>query len=331
MTRTALDCPLIIQPEEDASPLEEWLQAQRAAIHRKVIEHKAILFRGFSNRGGLDTIARSIFDELLTYTYRSTPRTNLGQYIYTATEYPKQLSIPQHCENAYQRTWPMKLLFHCVEPATRGGHTPLADMIEVTRSIDPEIRQEFACKGVKYVRNYRAGVDLPWEEVFGTESKAVVEKFCTDNGMTCQWLEGGLRTSQVCQAFASHPVTGEMIWFNQAHLFHISSLDPESQKMMLAFFKEDGLPRNSYFGDGTPIDTAALAQIRDAYERNKVRFEWRKDDVLLIDNMLVSHGRDPYEGNRRVLVCMAEPYCPDKIGGISVDPQREATLVKLHV
>lgn len=300
--------PLIITPDQPQTVLEDWVSANRDGLERQVTASKAILFRGFRSKNGFESIADSFFDRRLNYTYRSTPRTDLGQNLYTVTEYPKQLSIPQHCENAYQRDWPMKLLFHCVEPASRGGRTTLAEMTKVTAMIPAAIKDEFERKKVRYVRNYRAGVDLPWEEVFGTSSKGEVERFCVENDLEYQWTEGGLKTMQVCQAFASHPITGEKIWFNQAHLFHLSALDPASQKMMLAFFGEGGLPRNSYFGDGSAIGGDVLDQIRAAFDHNKLLFEWRKGDVLLIDNMQVSHGRDPFEGNRRVLVCMAEPY-----------------------
>jgi alpha-ketoglutarate-dependent taurine dioxygenase len=288
--------------------LEDWAVEHRAAVARQLLERGALLFRGFRDRGGLETIADAFFERRLTYRYRSTPRTDLGHNLYTATEYPKQLSIPQHCENSYQRDWPMKLLFHCVEPATTGGATPLADMGRVTRAIAPEIREEFGRRGVMYVRNYRAGVDLQWEDVFGTKSRSEVESFCNQSSIDYEWVDGGLRTRQVCQGMAEHPTTGERVWFNQAHLFHLSALDEAAQNMMLSFFGEKGLPRNSFFGDGGAIPRDVLDHVRAAYDQNKVVFDWRKDDILLIDNMLVSHGRDPFTGPRRVIVCMAEPY-----------------------
>lgn len=324
-------CPLLIQPEQEGQTLEDWVTAHRDLVQPRLLEHKALLFRGFRNRNGLDSVASSFFEERLTYTYRSTPRTNLGQYIYTATEYPKQLSIPQHCENAYQLSWPMRLLFHCVEPARQGGRTPLADTLRVTDEIASEVKEEFARRNVKYVRNYRAGVDLPWEEVFGTNSKQEVERFCVEHRMDFEWAEGGLRTSQVCQAFASHPVTRERVWFNQAHLFHVSALEPAQQQMMLKFFGEQGLPRNAYFGDGGAIPPDMLKHIRAVYERNKIHFDWHRDDVLLIDNMLVSHGRDPYEGPRKVLVCMAVPYSPAGVEAAGGRTPSENEIVKLHV
>ncbi|WP_045767484.1 TauD/TfdA family dioxygenase [Xanthomonas albilineans] len=328
---TNADLPLTIKADSAEATLTDWNATHRATWPTLLWQHRALLFRGFAHPGGLEQISRCFFDERLAYTYRSTPRTDVGQHVYTATEYPRQLSIAQHCENAYQRVWPMKLLFHCVQPASEGGCTPLADMLKVTAAIDPQVREIFARKQVRYVRNYRAGVDLPWEDVFNTRNKQEVEAYCARNDMQCEWTGDGLRTSQICRAFACHPATGDEVWFNQAHLFHYTALEAAAQKMMLSFFGEQGLPRNAYFGDGTPIDPAMLDHVRTVFAQHKIHFDWHRDDVLLIDNMLVSHGREPYEGSRKILVCMAEPYSPEQSSpDIAARSDGEAML-KLHV
>ena len=35
---------------------------------------------------------------------------------------------------------------------------------------------------------------------------------------------------------------------------------------------------------------------------------WERGDVAVIDNMLASHGRTPFDGERRVLVAMAGSF-----------------------
>jgi hypothetical protein len=81
-------------------------------------------------------------------------------------------------------------------------------------------------------------------------------------------------------------------------------------KMLLSKFKEDGVPRNSFYGDGSTIGDAVLDEIRAAYAKVEVAFPWQRGDVLMIDNMLVSHGRRPFKGARKTLVAMAEAYSP---------------------
>jgi hypothetical protein len=64
------------------------------------------------------------------------------------------------------------------------------------------------------------------------------------------------------------------------------------------------LPRR----DGEPIEEEALVNIREAFKAEGVVFQWKPQDLLLLDNMLISHSRNPYKGERKILVSMANPY-----------------------
>lgn len=154
-----------------------------------------------------------------------------------------------------------------------------------------------------------AGLDLPWQEVFQTSDPEAVGQFCRTQGTEYEW-EGDrrLRTRQVCQAVATHPQTGEMVWFNQAHLFHISGLPTEVRAALLSAYQEDELPRNAYYGDGSRIEPEALAEVRRALAEEAVAFPWQGGDVTLLDNMLAAHARAPFVGPRKIVVGMAEPY-----------------------
>jgi alpha-ketoglutarate-dependent taurine dioxygenase len=289
--------------------LVDWLQGQRQALLTKLEQEGIILLRRLSviSSGQFATLAAALFDhQLLAYSNRSTPRTELKGNVYTSTEYPREEVIPQHNENAYSHEWPMKIAFLCLVAATEGGATPVADSRSVYRRIPARIREKFERKGVAYVRNYGVA-GLPWREVFQVETRTEVESYCRQHGIQFQWLdEERLHTRQVCPAVAVHPYTGEKVWFNQAHLFHVSNHLPANRDALLETFGEDALPRHAYYGDGEPLEPAVLDEIRAVYQHETLSFPWCNGDLLLLDNMLYSHGRQAYQGARKVLVAMAQ-------------------------
>jgi alpha-ketoglutarate-dependent taurine dioxygenase len=282
-------------------------------IERELPRAGGVLLRGFNFNGADDfeAFARSFNHPLLTYDYASTPRTQLNNRVYTSTEYPAHQVIPLHNEQSYSLNWPMKIWFHCITASDVGGETPIADSRRIYRQIDPAIRQKFAEKRLMYVRNYGNGLDLTWQQAFSTEDQTQVERFCRDSNIQFEWTEDGeLRTRQVCQAVARHPVSGEWVWFNQAHLFHLSNLPETVRNTLVSIVGEEGVPRNVFYGDGSPIELSALTHIRSVLEREQVMFPWQQGDVLMLDNMLVAHGRSTFQGARKIVVAMAEPASP---------------------
>jgi alpha-ketoglutarate-dependent taurine dioxygenase len=161
---------------------------------------------------------------------------------------------------------------------------------------------------VMYARNYGSKIDLSWQTAFQTTDRAEVEEYCRNAPIDFEWLEGDrFRTRQVRESVAAHPKTGEVVWFNQAHLFHMSNLEEDVRESLQATFEADELPRNAYYGDGSVISDDELDQVREAFRKATVLFPWQHGDVLLLDNMLVAHGRTPYTGDRKILVAMADP------------------------
>jgi hypothetical protein len=103
-------------------------------------------------------------------------------------------------------------------------------------------------------------------------------------------------------------VTGELVWFNHVAFWHVSSLEPQLREAMFALFGEENLAYNTYYGDGTPIEDSIIAEIREAYRQETILFPWQHGDILMLDNMLVAHGRSPFVGPRKILVAMGDAY-----------------------
>jgi alpha-ketoglutarate-dependent taurine dioxygenase len=291
------------------------LGAAQALLTACAAEHLeqtgGLLLRGFEVDGvsGFRTFAQGFGHPLLGYEFGSTPRSNLTAGIYSSTEYPAHQSIPLHNEQSYARTWPLKIWFYCPLPSPEGGETPIADSREVYRRMPARLRERWAERGLLYVRNYGGGLDVPWPKVFNTTERAEVESFCRANGISCEWKsDGELRTRQICQAVAQHPRTGEWVWFNQAHLFHVSALEAELREVLLDAVTPEDLPRNVYYADGAPIEESLLDEVRGVLHECQVIFPWQAGDILILDNMLSAHARQPFQGPRQVVVAMAEPH-----------------------
>jgi alpha-ketoglutarate-dependent taurine dioxygenase len=56
----------------------------------------------------------------------------------------------------------------------------------------------------------------------------------------------------------------------------------------------------------TPISDAVMDHVGEVYERNAVRFQWQVGDLVALDNMLVAHARDPFVGERKVVVALGD-------------------------
>ncbi|HEX3559479.1 MAG TPA: TauD/TfdA family dioxygenase [Pyrinomonadaceae bacterium] len=306
--------PLVVLPDGDDVELVAWAKVSRELIEASLLKHGGILFRGFdiTTAAALDAFIKVVSTQAAAYQEPTSPRTHVSGNVYTSTDYPPAERILLHNENSYSASWPLRLFFCCVTPAEQGGATPVADSRRIYRRLDPRVRERFIQKQVMYVRNFGDGLAIPWQSVFNISDRAEMEQYCWQRGIEVKWKdENRLRIRYVRPAVATHPRTHDTVWFNHVLLFHIGMREPAVREALLNAFAEDDLPYNVFYGDGSRIEADDLATVSAAYDQETVSFDWRTGDVLMLDNMLAAHGREPFVGSRRrILVSMADPVVP---------------------
>jgi amino acid adenylation domain-containing protein len=303
--------PVMFRPEVEDVDLASWASANRPEVLEKLSKAGAALFRGFriESLPQFRAFTQSICPELIEYGERSSPRTKIDDGVYTSTDHPADQPIQLHNEQSYTLNWPMKIWFFCMQPSLTGGCTPIADSRKILKRLKPQTVEKFSRKQIMYMRNYGDGLGLHWPEVFQTTDRSVVEQHCREASIELEWKDGNrLRTRQVRPAIRTHPYTGEQSWFNHMLFFHITSLPPSVRDAFISGIKEEDFPFNTYYGDGSPIEPAVLEEVREAYAQETVAFPWQKGDILMVDNMLAAHGREPFTGPRKIMVAMAELF-----------------------
>jgi alpha-ketoglutarate-dependent taurine dioxygenase len=291
------------------TPLVDVTKRRESEIFTELKTFGAILFRGFPQISDAEfkEILMRFGGPVLEYSERSSPRRQISDRVYSSTEYPQDQEIFYHNENSYQVAWPRILGFVCRVRADSGGETLVADCRSVLSRIDRDILAEFEEHGWSYIRNFYPGLGLPWQEVFGTSNRHEVDEYCRSHGLQVDWSgPSRLRvTSGPRATVAEHPITGEKVWFNHAAFFHYSTLPAEIAETLYAGMATEDLPSNSYFGNGESISRRSLDEVRQTYRNVSQSVNWQLGDVLLIDNMLMAHGRCPFTGNRQISVAMS--------------------------
>jgi alpha-ketoglutarate-dependent taurine dioxygenase len=300
--------PLVLQPTWGAVDLVDWIQQHRETLDRDLATYGGLLLRGFAidSPQRFETVARMLCSDLDADNGEHN-RESVSASVFTPTFYPQERKVLWHNENSFNLRWPRRILFCCQTPAEAGGETAIVDSRQVYRELPSRIRARFLADEVSYARNYGSGLGLSWQTVFGSDDKAVVEQRCRDNEMEFEWKSGD-RLRTVCRRPAAirHPVTGEPVWFNQALHWHVSMLDAATREALERSFAPDDLPRSCTYGTGAAIDDDVIEEVRRVYERLEVAFPWERGDVMLLDNVLTAHARNPYRGARKLLVATGD-------------------------
>ena len=304
---------------QDKPAFFAWVREHQDQLDALLMRFGALVFRGFP------LVTADDFDEFAAlyppyakgYVGGASPRAKVTGKVMEATRLAPQFKISLHQEMAYLKTYPPRIAFFCLTPAESGGETIIASMREFTRRLPESIRARLEEHGVRGVRNYgpagqsHGGMakhidDKGWDEGFNTSDKAEVEKICLDMGMEPNWnADGSLTVVTYTDAFTAHPITGENFYRNILHSNYVGYENFAQDNKALEDARVHQKFNTGYaLGNGVPLTREESRVLENNLDDLTVAWDWQAGDVMLLDNLQIAHGRNPFKGPRETLVAL---------------------------
>jgi alpha-ketoglutarate-dependent taurine dioxygenase len=299
-----------------ADPVE-WAAGHRNELRGIVAQHGAVLLRGLGLKdvGAAGGVFRSLATTLMPEREAFARRERYADGIYSSVAWPSNQPMCMHHELSYAVEAPALIMFACLMAPSGGGATAVADGPLVLKALPADLVQRFEREGWLLTRSYNDEIGASVGEAFGTEDRDAVERYCRANEIELEWQpDGTLRTRQRRSAVVRHPLTGERCWFNQVAFLNEWTLDPEVREFLVDVYGAEGLPFNTRFGNGEPIGAEVVELLNAVYQAETAREPWQAGDLMLVDNIRTAHSREAFEGDREVLVAMADPVRLTNLG-----------------
>ncbi|KUN63897.1 hypothetical protein AQJ46_30695 [Streptomyces canus] len=301
--------PPIIEVELGGATGTTWATAHRNEVWAHLATEGAVLLRGLdvASAGEVAKVSDALGVRRMAERERFASRAEFAEGVYSSSEWPPDEPMCLHHELSYAAEVPATLVFGCLAAPAEGGCTRLADSQRVLAALPAELVERFTRHGWLLTRMYH-GIGVPWSEAFGTGDRAAVDAYCAAESVQHTWLpDDRLQTRQRRAAVVRHPRSGAPVWFNQAAFLNELTLDPVIREYLVDVYGPAGLPFNTAYGDGTPIDAETVEAVNAAYRDAAVSEPWRTGDVLVVDNIRSAHSREPFEGRREVVVVFGDP------------------------
>jgi len=256
--------------------------------------------------------------------------------------------IGSHNESPQIPHAPEYIFFYGHRVPKIGGETPISSSIELFHRLQleiPEFMNELGEKGILSrvvygeTPQFKGGSTL--RQAFGKEiedgddedtRRRKVEKKIRRYGRgewtTWKWLvDGGLVLEHRLPAIRTQPGTGIPTLFTGLAVYYKMALEDgneagngsENKKGANGNGNGEGkdkkLTTGATFGDGTPIPDKYRETISRITDEIKVLHKWQRGDVLVYDNVVAQHGRQPWEGEQEDRVVMASLWDGETMPG----------------
>ena len=305
---------------------------------------KALVFRNEAKTSNVEDFGHFVVDlNLKQYPYigGAAPRTIVPvaagkDIIFTANESPPDQPIPFHHELAQCPNPPEYVFFFCETAAEQGGQTPIIDSTKVFR-FAKEKHPEFIAKvmehGARYIRTLPAEDDpsspigRSYKNTWNVSSQDELNKKLSEiDGCSWEWQpDGSVRVT-------TEAVPGARFVADHASNYVFQWTFANSIVAAYLGWEDSRNDRHEAlrYGNMDKMPEDVLESIADYMQASRIMHDWKAGDIMALNNRLVMHSRNPFEGKRRVLASIwggpdSSVWKVDPAHGISIG-SRPATF-----
>jgi len=291
------------------------LREDRKELQRLVLNHGGLLLRSLPVHSPQDfeAIASQFLSQQDSYIGGVSRRSRVHNNVYNTTEAPNNVVIEQHLEATHTPRPPDTIVFNCQTPAQQQGETPLASFVELYDALPAEVTQPLENERVLYTRelmdrnsplykmlptSVTQSLALSWQEVSGCDDFNAARTLLEQEGYEVS-IRGKQRMQTRCAqpVIDTHPKTSRKRWYLSDQITRRLPWYTRIPRRLL----RSQLGMEFALESGRRFAPGVLELVHKELARLRFSFQWRRGDVLVLDNHQMSHGRNSFSGDRLIL------------------------------
>ncbi len=266
---------------------EDILKLNKDQVLNLLHQYGAILFRGYS----ADLEAFRKFSDQFSSRFlvwgneKFRPTLSEDKTVAGVTVGEDELPLHGELYHSNSKYRPDYLWLYCKVPSSIGGATTLCDGVQFLENLDPAIRRKFESTKIRY-RHFSPPDG--WREKYRTDKiDEALQIMSSLDGVSiikvhdAQIIEMTYTTSAIFENIR----LGKKVFIN-----NIEIINQNTEKTRSI----------TEFADGEPITDEMLHKIHEVGEQLTVEIDWHPNDIVMVDNQWILHGRRKFRGERQM-------------------------------
>jgi alpha-ketoglutarate-dependent taurine dioxygenase len=205
-------------------------------------------------------------------------------------------AVGLHCENGNSPFWPDLCWFYCEKPPAKGSQTTVCDGVGVFDELSEPARHALLARDIIYSRRvpehlWKTYVRHGGGSPAGESTQAMFDALLA------------LMNDAGSAELTLHDDASITYRFRTPAILRKSAFNPNYHAFANSIFG----PSYNYerplitFDDGSPLGQTLMDELERVCDRHTRNINWQKNDIVVIDNRRVMHGRRAIEDTHRTI------------------------------